>query len=135
MSVKSFQILGCKALEKCPVLFLMLLNRKKLHDCIHKITLYINNIGLFLALPIIFGSTSEQGLNMPWPQHVLVLFCWVPSFLGACSRYILQRVCLQNSAKLCIHVDSTFYAFVSKVQCWLIKEKESGEKFQCKDSQ
>ena len=34
-----------------------------------------------------------------------------------------------------MHVDSTFYAFISEVQCWLIKEKESGEYFQCKDSQ
>ena len=85
----------------------------------------------FLALQIIFGSTSEQKLSIPWHQHVLVPFCWFPSFLWACSRYTLQRVYLANSAKLCVHVHSTLYAFVSKLQCWLINERESGENLQC----
>ena len=45
--------------------------------------------------------------------------------------YTLQRASLQNSAKLCIHVDSSLYVFVSKVQYWLIKEGVSVENLQC----
>ena len=45
--------------------------------------------------------------------------------------YTLQRTSLQNSAKLCIHVESSLYVFVSKVQYWLIKEGVSVENLQC----
>ena len=45
--------------------------------------------------------------------------------------YALQKASLQNSPKLCIHVDSSLYAFVSKVQYWLIKEGVSVENLQC----
>ena len=49
--------------------------------------------------------------------------------------YTLQRASLQNSAKHCIHVDSSLYAFVSRVQYWLIKEGISVENSNVQSSQ
>ena len=45
--------------------------------------------------------------------------------------YAFQTTSLQNSPKLCILVDSSLYAFVSKVQYWLIKEGVSVENLPC----
>ena len=88
-----------------------------------------------------FGSTSEQRLNIPLVFHTIICkmvvshtinivwFCSVdfhPS-LEHVQHNTLQRASLQNSAKHCIHVDSSLYAFVSKVQYWLIKEGISVE--------
>ena len=49
--------------------------------------------------------------------------------------YTLQRASLQNSAKLCIHVESSLYVFVSKVQYWLIKEGISVDNSNVQSSQ
>ena len=80
-----------------------------------------------------FGSTSEQRLNMTLHQHGLVLFCSVdfhPSFEHVQCTYSREHP-YKIVPSFSIHVDSSLYIFVSKVQYLLIKEGVSVENLQC----